>query len=119
MDNTEQVYEWQNIFSLVPVVAVALYGLVVAVYRWHRHPRVSLVVAIALGVLLAADLGVHLLIILAQRGLPIGSVPMLILVVGLMSSLGNAAAIGLLLWAAFGWRGAPAKRLRPDDDPLS
>lgn len=93
----------------IPLIGIYIGGLVVAVVTWRRHPRVSLLTTIALGILLVNLIGgtfvTSLVPLLMTRGAWSASeVGSIFGVYGVLSALLTTIAFGLLLWAIFGWR---------------
>jgi len=57
MESSNQLYEiLKNIATLLPSLLTTLGGIVVAIIRWKRHPRVSLTLVIALVLMLLHEL---------------------------------------------------------------
>ena len=86
----------RDLLKLTPILVVWTVGLLLALLRWRRHPRVSALVAAACGLSImttaAFTLAVHRLSEVARFGLGFG-----------LAWNGTAAlATGLLLWAALG-----------------
>ena len=84
----------RDLTKLTPLFVVWTVGMLIALFRWRRHPRVSALVAAscALSILATAafTLTVHRLSEVARFGL----------LFGLVWSGVSAVATGLLLWAA-------------------
>jgi hypothetical protein len=99
----------------VPLYVVWVIGIVLAVVRWRRHPRVSLLLLVALVALLLTSLGLTLLRAWAthQMAGPAGwtgqQLSWFFSALGLLGVLVSAAAWGLTLFAALGWRPEPVQ----------
>jgi len=53
MESSNQLYQiFTSIATQLPSLLTMLGGIVVAIIRWKRHPRVSLTIVIALGLIL-------------------------------------------------------------------
>jgi hypothetical protein len=95
----------------LPVYLVWLAGIVLALVNWRRHPRVSLLLLIAM-VLFFLDaaigpvLNLRLAMLRNRESLVNG--PRLVFLIDLARSLIHATSYGLLLGAIFGWRETPA-----------
>lgn len=98
-----------SLLSAIPMVLVDLGGIVYALSYWNRHPRVSLLVVLAL-VLALANLVVGNAIMavlprwLIERGGDGRDMRSVFTVVGFFRSMLSAVSGILLLAAAFGWR---------------
>lgn len=89
--------------------------LAIAVSRWNRHPRVSMLAAGAGVTMLLLDLVAHPLLSmlplwLTQRGSTATQVGVPLAVAGLASSVLHAVALGVLIAAVFAERGVPERR---------
>lgn len=93
-----------------PVTLVWLGGIVLAIVSWRRHPRVSLLAAIAMGLLLVSSVVGNL----ANAWLPLGlhrqgrnlvAFGLAGSAISFLRSLFTAGVWVLLLAAIFGWRG--------------
>jgi hypothetical protein len=95
---------------ILPVLLVWVVGILVALFRWQRHPRVSAIIVFSLVMLMLASLGHRwgaLLIISndSSSGFKSSSMAGLYLsMLGLISSLFRAAAWMGILVAIFAWR---------------
>lgn len=104
----------QNVLIHLPMAVVVVVGSYLAWTRRRRHPEVSLLAAIALGLLLFAALEEAMRPSVVARLGP-ADVEELVRTMklhGLINRMMVAAALGLLLWAAFGWRSPAAKTHR-------
>lgn len=98
-----------QIVVAIPLIAVYVVGLIIAIARWRQHPRVSQLATVALVMLLVERLiGVlmttMLPLLISRNGMSISDVTGLYAVYGVLSALFTAVAFGILLWALFGWR---------------
>ena len=89
-----------------PVLAIDVTLLVVAVARWNRHPRVSMLAAFSGGMLLLLDLlgrafFTILPLKLQQGGRSAADLGIIYAFAGGISSLLHAVAMGLLIAAVF------------------
>jgi hypothetical protein len=111
MHDSYQVLQAPSLLAQAPVTIVLLAGLLIAGYRWKRHPRVSLLVTIALCLMLVGSLGVRLLLVWLGP-LELGSAQAAhrferrVSIVGFLTNLTTAIAISLLVFAAFRSRSA-------------
>jgi hypothetical protein len=105
----------QNVLSHVPMVVVLIVGWYVAWARRRRHPEASLLAAIALGLFLFAALeeAMRPSVVAQLKPADVDELVSTIKLHGLMNRTIVAAAVVLLLWAAFGWRGRSANKGRP------
>ena len=100
-----------SLLPQLPTIGVMIAGLIIAIVRWQEHPRVSALLVIALSLQIASSIITPLITTLliandtstSQRGI-------LFAVVGLSNGLLHAVLIGLMLWAAFGWRNPTHER---------
>ena len=98
-------------WTALPLFAIWLVGIVVALARWGRHPRVSAIMVGGLASMLvlnvAQRVGLSFIIHSARSpGQPIASMSVYLGIFGLVSSLLRAGAWGAVLVALFGWRQA-------------
>lgn len=89
-----------------PLYVMWLIGVVLALVRWQNHPRVSLLMMIGLGVagatpIVGAALGMWFQLAIDAGRMPALYVGTFLAAFNSVRSLLNAAAIGLLLAAAF------------------
>jgi hypothetical protein len=94
-----------------PVYLAWLVGAILALVRWHRHPRVSLVMLIAtalfiLGMLLQVVSFAWVMNQISTGGWSASEAGYILGTVAIIHSLLNTAAYTLLLVAVFGWRGS-------------
>jgi hypothetical protein len=100
---------WFLQLAQLPVYLVLLVGMLLAGINWRKHPRVSLLAMVGIGLILisalvASFLGSSLPLFLHTRGLPARFMGTVLLVVNLARSLITATGWVLILWALFGWR---------------
>ena len=98
----------------LPLLLVWLIGIILAGVYWRRNPAVSLLTIIAIGMLfleslVATYLNLWLPVTLSQRGWGASQMGTVLALKGLVQSIANAAAWGLLIAAIFGWRRAEGK----------
>ncbi len=97
-----------SLLPQLPIVGVIITGIVIALARWGRHPRVSALLVIALALELASVIIYPVLTtLLIGLGFSTSDMGTAFLVLGLSGGLLRAALLGLILWAAFGWRTNP------------
>ena len=89
-----------------PLYIAWMVGFVLALARWRRHPRISLLAAWGFALLFLASLAgnyvsVRLPLMLVSKGMPINQLGPWYLGVGVAQSLINAVATGLLIAAVF------------------
>jgi hypothetical protein len=92
-----------------PLFLIWLAGIVLAVIRWRKHPRVSLLAVIALVIIfietiINTSLGMWLPLMLTEQGMNSNQVGTILSVWRCISSLVGLVIWGLLLAAIFGWR---------------
>lgn len=92
-----------------PLIITWAVGIVIAVMRWQRHPRVSQLVVIALGVLIVAavlnlTLNVLLPQILMRSGGDATTLGVVFTITGAIFSLIQTVCWAMILVALFGWR---------------
>ena len=100
-----------SLLPQLPIIGVMIAGLIIAITRKQKHPPVSALLVIALSLQIASSIITPLITTLliandtstSQRGI-------LFAVVGLSNGLLHAVLIGLMLWAAFGWRNPTYER---------
>lgn len=107
-----------NLLIQLPLLIVWIIGIIVALVRWSKHPRVSLVALIGLAVLFVIALVGGLLtpwlqMTLMRNGMSGSRVGLLSGIVGIVLSLIRAGAWGLILVAIF------SKRETQDEDAAS
>ena len=94
-----------NLLVQLPSMAVMVVGLIVAIARWQRHPRVSLLLVVALlAQLLTSFTQPIAQNILIGTGASASELGLYFAILGIVSSIEYAVSLGLILWAAFGWR---------------
>lgn len=97
------------VFWYSPQYIAWLVGLCIALARWRRHPRVSLLAASAFGLMFVASLvgnyvSMTLPTMLMSRGIQPGQFGPWFLANSMGQSLIGAVTIGLLIAATFGGR---------------
>ncbi len=102
---------WGSLLAQTPVYLVWLVGLILALLRWSRHPRVSLLVAVATGIFLVSGVGVLLFnaflpAIAHNTGTTMRAIGILIGAVSIGRVLLSVVGFSLLIAAALGWREA-------------
>jgi hypothetical protein len=105
--------------SSAPVYIVWLIGIVLALMRWRKHPQVSLMIVLALGMMLVTSIIFQYLYIWLPRRLLDGdlssmSITRVYTVLGVIHSSVSAVGFGLLLVALFRWRHPPLVFEKPD-----
>lgn len=89
----------------IPLFLVWIIGGVVAIARWRRHPRPSLLLIIALSVFLMRGLTMPLVsFAVAHSGATMARIGLTQGIINLGSTLVAAVAWGFVLAAALGWR---------------
>lgn len=112
MSTSDSVFSVLSYFlAEVPIILVWLAGIVVALLRWQRHPRVSLLTLIALiiflfNLIIGGILNVQIPLILSEGGWSAGNIGTFFLIKGFIQAVVAALGFGLLLFALFGWRTA-------------
>jgi hypothetical protein len=97
----------------VPLYAVWAVGGCLAIARWRRHPRVSLLVLLSIGAMLVAAVGMQVsvwFISRAMSGPSFGSLAPYLAVLGLAHMLLRTTAWVAILTAIFGWRSSGLAR---------
>ena len=95
----------------IPTVIVEVTMLAIAVSRWNKHPRVSMLVASSAVLLLMLDLLVRAAYVILpmkmqESGRTIADMGIFYVVLGGASGLLHAIALGLLIAAVFSERGS-------------
>jgi hypothetical protein len=98
-----------SLVTAIPVLIVDVTLVVVAVSRWNRHPRVSMLAAFSGGLMLVLDLlGRAFFTILPlklhESGKSAADLGIVFAITGGISSLLHAVALGLLVAAVFAER---------------
>ena len=112
MDDSASILVSQNLLIHVPMTVVLVVGAYFAWSRRRRHPEASLLAGIALGLLLFAALEEAMRPSVVSRLAP-ADVDELMRVMkfrGIVNRTIVATAVGLFIWAAFGWRSPGAKK---------
>lgn len=105
MLNTNAGLFLTNYVYQIPVFIVWVIGGIVAIVRWRRHPRPSLLLVVALSTfLLRALIGPIVTFSIVHSGTSLARAGMVNGLVSLASMLVAAVAWSLLLAAALGWR---------------
>ncbi|HET8843777.1 MAG TPA: hypothetical protein VFN35_20100 [Ktedonobacteraceae bacterium] len=108
-----------SLISALPFALMLLIGIVIAIIRWQRHPRLSLLVTITLILLIvsrilstaAAD-SIPLILVRTQI-----SFVTLSIYSSLFGLIITAPLWGLLFWAIFGWRTPPVTAISSQSQP--
>jgi hypothetical protein len=92
-----------------PVIIVWVIGIVLALSRWQRHPRVSQFTLIACVVMIVNLVGSRFLTIwlpitMRDRGQSVSQISLIFTIIGIITALIGAAAWALVICAIFGWR---------------
>jgi hypothetical protein len=106
-------------FVLIAMVIIWVIGVVLALSRWRRHPRVSLFALLAFGMILVSRFqNVLLPPIMIYYGWTENEMGSLFFaVVGLAAGLTSAIAWTFVLLAIFGWRDESQKQNIPPPSP--
>ena len=95
-----------TLLTQVPLMLVMIVGIVLALTSWQRHPRVSALLIIALALQLVSTLFQPIVQgLLIGSGRSVSEIGVLFAINGTFSSLLHAVTLGMILWAALGWRG--------------
>lgn len=89
-----------------PVYLLCLAGLALALVRWPRHPKVSVLVCLGLGLLLLFSLALPVIYgvlpkVLGDQGRSVEEQMAVYSILGFVSSFVNAVALSLLVAAVF------------------
>ncbi len=111
MHDSYRVVTLQNILTQVPIISVVILGFYVSWVRKARHPEVSSVTMWALGLILFAAVVLRLLpsLVVRQAAGNVEDVLWNMFLNAVLSNILTAIGLGLLLWAAFGWRATAGK----------
>jgi hypothetical protein len=95
-----------SVIVLFAIVIIWVIGVVFALSRWRRHPRVSLFALLAFGIMLVSRFqGVLLPPIMMNYGWTEDQIgPIFFTVINLITGLTSAVAWAFVLCAIFGWR---------------
>jgi hypothetical protein len=109
MHDSYRVVTIQNVLTQVPTISVVVVGLYVSWIHRKRHPRVAGLTTGGLGHLLVASIGLRILpnLFARREATNVEDVLWTMFVNAVVANNLTAAGVGLLLWAAFGWRGTP------------
>ena len=110
MDTISIILLKSFLLDQIPVFVVWLAGIVLALVRWKRHPKVSLLTIIAFVIFFAEMLFVFYLDVWKLQTLS-ANLEFVSTVINIIESLMTAAAWGLLLVAIFGWRSEKGKNV--------
>ena len=93
----------------IPMIIVWLIGIVLALSRWRRHPRVSQFALVAFALMIGATVVIRALylwlpIVMRNRGWSTSEFGTFSAAIGIVSTLINAAAWAFVICAIFGWR---------------
>lgn len=88
----------------VPIYIAYSVGLVFAFTRWNKHPKVSLLVALAYGTALLLSITLTIIQVSLPYQMPAAQVGALYSVLAICSNLIHTALTGLIIAAIFGWR---------------
>jgi hypothetical protein len=97
------------IATLAPMIVVWVIGIILALLRWRRHPRVSQLAITAFAVMIGSTVVVRTLYVwlptvVRNRGWSTSELGTIFTAVGIVSTLINAVAWALVICAIFGWR---------------
>ena len=103
------IHTFGAIATLAPIIITWVVGIVLALSRWRRHPRVSLFAIIAFFMLISARVVTRFLYIwtptiMRDRGWSTSELGTIFAVIGAVSALIDTAAWALVICAIFGWR---------------
>ncbi len=109
MHDSYRVVTIQNVLTQLPTISVVVVGLYACWIRRKRHPRVAGLTACGLVLLLIASVGLRILpnLFARREATNVEDVLWTMFVNAVVANALTAAGVGLLLWAAFGWRGTP------------
>jgi hypothetical protein len=98
-----------NLVTTTPIFIVWAIGIVLALSRWRRHPRASQFTIVALIVMIVVTVAtriIYILLPMTMRSSGWSPTEMAIIynVIGIGSTLIQAIAWAMILWAIFGWR---------------
>jgi hypothetical protein len=107
--STASPWTWFADVTIIPIYAIWLVGIVVALARWSSHPRVSAIIAASLASMLVLGVGLRFgtaMILNGTRGAgqSTASVGVYLGILALVASLLRAGAWAAVLIALFGWR---------------
>lgn len=114
MDFNDQLRITIDAYShYAPLLIVWGIGILVALTRWRRHPRVSLLVTaglliLAIQMVVQAYISIWLPITLSEEGMSSAEIGLRLRDIGLINILVISLAWVLILTALFGWRKLPA-----------
>jgi hypothetical protein len=98
-----------RIATLTPIIIAWAIGIVLALARWKRHPRVSLFALVAFVVMIVTTIITSVLYIwlpmtIRNSGWSVAQISTILAGVGIVSTVIQAVAWAMVLWAIFGWR---------------
>lgn len=99
-----------NYLFQVPMYLVCLVGIIIALVRWKKHPRVSLFALLGLGLWLLVSLvftavSAWMPFWMQSQEIPISQYSLINGVANILRTLLGTGSFILLLIAIFGWRG--------------
>jgi hypothetical protein len=108
-----------SVIVIPALVIVWVIGVVLALSRWRRHPRVSLLALLAFAIMLVSRfLGWALPPIAHNYGWMDDEIrPIFFAAIGVFTALTSAVAWAFVLCAIFGWRDGPQKQNIPPPSP--
>jgi hypothetical protein len=103
------IHTLSGIATSTPIIIVLLIGAALALARWRRHPRVSLLTLIASAMMIVNLIGAIFLyawlpMTMLDRGWTASQLGSLFTVIRIVNTLIDAAAWSMVLCAIFGWR---------------
>lgn len=98
-----------RLLSGAPLYVVWIGGILLALTRWSRHPRVCALVAAALGLEIVVNLGSTVVytvmpMLVERSGMSMSVMSTVYGAFGFLQGIVSAAAWALVLLAIFGWR---------------
>ena len=98
----------------IPLYGVWLVGILLALRRWHKHPKVSLFALIGIAILFLSSLAERyaqqwLFFDLAEQGRSTSAGALTAYNIGVAYIIVNILGWGFILTALFRWRGEPDK----------
>ena len=106
-----------NLISQLPILLLFGIGLVMAISRWQKHPRVSLFViagcALEIAIVLSFAAAYGYLAVSGTRTSSPSQLGYLYQIIGVLRGVLSAIAIGLIIAAAFMNRPSPEESSKP------